>query len=124
MKDLTLLQTQKVYLCEEAIRAGTQGHRAELFASEVARASAALNGQQVTAEDLKIAVKLAIAPRGTFTTQDMENMDMQPPPPPPPPPPPQMDEEMDKEEEQEQEDDEVEEPDEDKEEEEEVRFNP
>ncbi|GMI38746.1 hypothetical protein TeGR_g13047, partial [Tetraparma gracilis] len=40
LRDLSLLQTQKVYLCEEAVRAGTQGHRAELFATEVARASA------------------------------------------------------------------------------------
>jgi len=87
LKELELLKTQKAYLCEEAIRAGTQGHRAELFATEVARASAALNGQQVTADDLKIAVKLAIAPRGTFTTQDMDDMDMPHPSPPPPPPP-------------------------------------
>ncbi|GMH95418.1 hypothetical protein TrVE_jg2499 [Triparma verrucosa] len=101
MKELSLLQTQKVYLCEEAIRAGTQGHRAELFATEVARASAALEGRQVTADDLKIAVKLAIAPRGTFIQTPEDMMDM-PPPPPPPPPPPQMDDEMDKDQEEEE----------------------
>lgn len=114
IKELKIAGSQILYLCEEAIRAGCQGHRAEIFASEVARASAALNGRQVNSDDLKLAVKLAIAPRGTFinSPEDMEE-DMMPPPPPPPPPPQidetdddQQDEEDNEEEEQDEPDDE------------------
>ena len=114
IKDLKIAPSQIQYLCEEAIRAGCQGHRAEIFAVEVARASAALEGRQVTSEDLKLAVKLAIAPRGTFINTPMDE-EMMPPPPPPPPPPPQMDDQMDQDEEkdEEEEKDEQDEPDED-----------
>jgi len=94
IKDLKLAPSQIQYLCEEAIRAGCQGHRAEIFACEVARASAALEGRQVNSEDLRLAVKLAIAPRGTFVNTPMDDDEMIPPPPPPPPPPPQMDEQQ------------------------------
>eukprot|EP00977_Amphora_coffeiformis_P020789 scaffold8501_cov165-Amphora_coffeaeformis.AAC.4 len=114
IKDLKLAPSQMQYLCEEAIRAGCQGHRAEIFAYEVARASAALEGRQVTSEDLRLAVKLAIAPRGTFinTPEDMD--EMMPPPPPPPPPPPQMDDEnQDTDEDKDDDEEEQDEPDED-----------
>ncbi|KAG5188517.1 magnesium chelatase subunit D, putative chloroplast precursor [Tribonema minus] len=87
-EEVKLSRDQLKYLCEEASRAGCQGHRAEIFAAEVARASAALEDRRVTSNDLKLAVKLAIAPRGTFFQQMEEEM-MAPPPPPPPPPQPQ-----------------------------------
>lgn len=113
IKDLKLAPSQIQYLCEEAIRAGCQGHRAEIFACEVARAAAALEGRQITSEDLRLAVKLAIAPRGTFINTPMDEDEMMPPPPPPPPPPPenQLDEQdEDKEQEDQDEEDEQEEP--------------
>eukprot|EP00316_Scyphosphaera_apsteinii_P011279 CAMPEP_0119331852 /NCGR_PEP_ID=MMETSP1333-20130426/81516_1 /TAXON_ID=418940 /ORGANISM="Scyphosphaera apsteinii, Strain RCC1455" /LENGTH=767 /DNA_ID=CAMNT_0007341547 /DNA_START=65 /DNA_END=2368 /DNA_ORIENTATION=+ len=83
---LQLARGQMKYLCEEAIRAGVQGHRGELFAREVARAVAALNGHdRVESEDLQMGVKLCIAPRGTQISAPPEDDLMQAPPPPPPP---------------------------------------
>jgi len=102
LKSLNCKREQLKYLCENAIRAGVQGSRGELFASEVARAHAALNGEDVvTADDLTMGVKLCIAPRGTEiqTPQNEDEMMQQPPP----PPPPQNQEEEENQEEQEQE---------------------
>jgi len=85
LKDVQLSPEQLRYLCGEAANAGCQGHRGEIFASEVARASAALNGRtEVSAEDLKQAVKLAIVPRSSFVNNPDEAPDIEAPPPPPP----------------------------------------
>ena len=117
LKDIKIADTQILYLCEEAIRAGCQGHRAEIYGTEVARSAAALEGRQINADDLKLAVKLAIAPRGTFINTPMDEDEMMPPPP-PPPPPPQMDEQNNDNEDEEDQEEEEEQQEEDEQEDE------
>ena len=103
---IKISSTQIRYLCEETTRAGCEGQRAEIFATEIAKASAALDGrEEVNADDLQKSVLLAILPRATIYPGEMvsdesasTDSSMPPPPPsttqPPPimePPPPTED---------------------------------
>jgi magnesium chelatase subunit D len=85
LAQVRLAPAQVRYLVEEAVRAGCEGQRADLFAVRVARAHAALGGRrQVAAEDLRRAVELVILPRSAILTAPPDTL---PPPPPPPGPP-------------------------------------
>lgn len=96
------------YLCQEANLAGCEGQRAEIFASEIARTAAAIDGRtRVVAKDLQLGVLLSIFPRSRISeylppdaepqggptddanseNQQSQNKNQSPPPPPPPPSP-------------------------------------
>ena len=88
LAEVELGDRQARELAAAALAFGVQGHRADIFAQLVARASAALAlRDRVEREDLELAVRFVLAPRAT------RNADATPPEPPQPPteapPPPQ-----------------------------------
>lgn len=62
---------QILYLCEEATRAGCDGQRGEIFATQIAKTCAALDGRvNVNAADLIAGVQLALVPRSKYFVED------------------------------------------------------
>lgn len=76
LQSVKLTSKQIHYLCEEATRANCEGQRGEIYAAEIAKASAALHGRDfVDAEDLQKAVLLAIAPRARLELEEEEQQE-------------------------------------------------
>ena len=118
LPDVKIDKEQLLYLCEEATRAGCEGQRAEIFATEISKASSALHGRtSVNAGDLRTGVMLSILPRALFIEGALEagehHTDTSAPPPPAssselepiPPPPEELQDKEDTDNETEHEDD-------------------
>jgi len=85
---ITIRDDQVAQLAQAALALGVEGHRADIFATRAALASAALAGRdEVEAEDLERAVRLVLLPRATRAPQFAD--EAQPPQPEPAQPPPQ-----------------------------------
>ncbi len=99
-------QTQQ--LVGSALALGVEGHRADIFATRAALASAALAGRdQVIDEDIERAIRYVLLPRATRMPQFEPEEAPEPEEPPPPPPP---DQSQQQEQDQSQDDDDQEQP--------------
>jgi magnesium chelatase subunit D len=88
LAEVELGDRQARELAAAALAFGVQGHRADLFAQLVARASAALAlRDRVEREDLELAVRFVLAPRATRNADATPPEPPQPPTEAPPPPP-------------------------------------
>jgi magnesium chelatase subunit D len=84
LPSVRMSRAQVNYLVQEASRGGVPGHRGEIFACRVAKASAAMEGRDmVRPVDLQRAVELVIVPRATIVQLPPPEQMPQPAPPPP-----------------------------------------
>ncbi len=87
LPEVQISAEQVEQLIATALELGVEGHRADIFATRAALASAALAGrEEVSAEDMERAVKFVLLPRATRMPQFEQE---QPPPEDEPPPPPE-----------------------------------
>ncbi len=78
-------------IISSALALGVEGHRADIFATRAAVASAALEGRdEVEQSDLERAIRYVLLPRATRVPQFQPEEPEQPPEPPEPPPPEQQ----------------------------------
>jgi magnesium chelatase subunit D len=102
---ITITDDQVEKLIGTALVLGVEGHRADIFATRAALASAALAGRErVEDEDLERAVRYVLLPRATRAPQFEQEQEEEQPQEEPPPPPPE--EEQQQEQDQGEEDDE------------------
>lgn len=95
-------ETQVSQLIQAALALGVEGHRADIFATRAAVASAALAGRDTVAEeDMERAVRFVLLPRATRAPQFEQ--EAEPPPAEPEQPPPPPDQEQSEEEEDDEE---------------------
>ncbi len=83
---VTITDEQVEKLVNTALIFGVEGHRADIFATRAALASAALSGrEEVEDEDLERAVRYVLIPRATrapqFEAEEEEQQEEEPPPP-------------------------------------------
>jgi magnesium chelatase subunit D len=80
LPQVQIYHDQLLYLCEEATLAGCEGHRGEIFATEIAKASAAFDGRQaVNAQDLQLGALMALVPRGKYAKVTPDDQPMEEP---------------------------------------------
>jgi magnesium chelatase subunit D len=71
LANVSISPDQILYICEEATRAGCDGQRGEIFATQIAKSCAAIDGRrQVNAQDLQTAVRLALVHRSKYVMSE------------------------------------------------------
>ncbi len=101
LPSVSISDAQLEQLAGSALALGVEGHRADIFATRAALASAALAGREAVDDaDLEQAIRYVLLPRATRVPQ-FQPEEQQEPPPEPPPPPDQQDESQDEQQEQE-----------------------
>jgi Mg-chelatase subunit ChlI len=69
LQDVNILKDQVLYMSVEVTRANCDGPHGEIFATQVAKTCAAIDGRtQVVAQALITAVRLALEPRSNSKT--------------------------------------------------------